>query len=529
MQSSIQEAKKRVISNVITNFLDIFVSGLVGIWLTPYLIHNLTVEVYGMIALSLSIVGYFRIFTVSISNTVSRFVAIHLSKQEIIQSNVYFNSAIVALIGLCGILSLPAIILVMFSSRVFQTPVGHETATGWLFFQVMIASFITAITSPFMVSTLITHRFDLRNITKMLSQVLRVLVILICFTYLSASLVYVGLSYLLMTLFIFTSSVLIAKWLTPQLSVDYKMFRWEAACEMSRMGVWMLMQHLGALLFINISIVVINILLGPAQCGRYAPIAQLATLLALFGVALSNLFTPIAYDNIAKNNIKILSKQLARITKFLSLIMALPVGLLCGLSVPILQRWLGPSFADLWPLVLLIIGPWQIVISIRPTCSVHEGFNKVKLPAIVIITVGLLNLLLSILLIKFTSMGVFGVGLSLCICLVLRNLFFTPIYTATIIGQRKTMLVKELFMGMAVALLVGLAAFGLTSIFYLATIPRLLAVMVFLTTVYTLFCYFLILNKEERAFLMLLVTRKSTAYQEKKDELKFRDNCDQEI
>ncbi len=305
------------------------------------------------------------------------------------------------------------------------------------------------------------------------------------------------------------------------------MFHWKAAYEMGRMGIWMVIQRIGALLYLNISIVVINIFLGPMQCGRYAPVAQLATLLALFGVALSNLFTPIAYDHIAKNNIKILVKQLTRIIKFLGLIMALPVGLLCGLSVPILQRWLGPSFVDLWPLVLLIVAPWQIVISIRPTCSVHEGFNKVRLPAIVIITAGFLNLVLSILLVKFTSMGIFGVGLSLCFCLVARNLFFTAIYTAIITGQTTTKYIKEIFPGIAVALLLGLAAFGLTRIFHLATIPRLLAAMVSLTAVYALFCYILVLDKEERAFLLLLVMRKSTACPEKNDE--FRNNYDEEI
>ena len=77
------------------------------------------------------------------------------------------------------------------------------------------------------------------------------------------------------------------------------------------------------------------------------------------------------------------------------------------------------------------------------------------------------------------------------------------------------------------ALLLGLAAFGLTRIFHLATIPRLLAAMVSLTAVYALFCYILVLDKEERAFLLLLVMRKSTACPEKNDE--FRNNYDEEL
>ena len=509
MQNSMIEAKKRLLSNVITNFLAIFVGGFVGIWLTPYLINNLNVEVYGMISVSLSIVGFFGIFTNSVSNTVSRFVAIYLNKAEIIQSKVYFNSALVALIGLCGILLLPTIILTLFFSKVFQTPVGYEIASGWLFFQVALSSFLTVITSPFMVSTLITHRFDLRNIINILSQILRIIVILACFTYLSASLAYVGLSYILMALLTFIGSVWTTKWLIPQLSVEYRMFRWKAAYEMCGMSIWMVIHQIGALLYLNISIVVINLFLGPTQCGRYASIAQLSTLLALFGVALTNLFTPLAYDHIAKNNIKILVEQLSRITKILGLIIALPVGLLCGLSVPILRRWLGVSFVALLPLVLLLLVPCQVGISTRPTIAVFEGFNKVKLPAIATLIGGILNLLISILLIKYTSLGIFGVGLSFCLCVVAKDQFFVPIYTAIITGQEKTKYAKKVFPGIAMTLLLGLAAFGLSRMFYLATILRLLAATVSLTVVYALFCYTIVLNKQERVSLLSMILRKN--------------------
>ena len=76
MTKSNHEAKKRLLVNISTNFLAVFASALIGIWQTPYLIRHLGLEVFGMIPLVISFVVYFRLFTISIADAVSRFVAI---------------------------------------------------------------------------------------------------------------------------------------------------------------------------------------------------------------------------------------------------------------------------------------------------------------------------------------------------------------------------------------------------------------------------------------------------------------------
>ena len=111
MQSSNNEAKKRIVRNVSTNMLAVLISGIVGIWLIPYLIHHLGVEVYGMIPLVVSFTTYFNLFTMSISNTLRRFIAIHLGRDELEQSNLYFSSALYALVIVCGTLLIPVIVV----------------------------------------------------------------------------------------------------------------------------------------------------------------------------------------------------------------------------------------------------------------------------------------------------------------------------------------------------------------------------------------------------------------------------------
>lgn len=506
-QSTIGEAKKRLLANVGTNVILLIVNVAIGVGLTPYFIKHLGIEVYGMIPLVISFIAYFNLFTMSISSTVSRFVAICIGKGEAEKSNVYFNSALVALLALSGIFFIPVSIVSVFFSRIFQVPAGFETDAGWLFFYVMFSTFILAVNSPFIVSTFVTHRFDLNNAVQISGKCFRVIIIVASFAFLSPSLKYVGLSYCGLGVFCLVSFVMLTRRLTPQLQVNFKRFSWSEFREMGHMSGWIVVNQIGALLYLSISFVIINIFLGPEQVGRYGPVAQWIPLLGMLGWTISNVLTPIAYDYIAHSKMDTLAIQMRRFTKFMGLIIGFTVGLMCGLSTPLLHRWLGSAFSDLGPLVWLLIGPWLVNIIARPMLSIFMGLNKMKVPAIVTIIGGAVNVLMSILLVRYTSLGIYGVAFSLSICLAGKNLFFTPVYAAVIISRGKTIFLKEIVRAIVIAAGVSLAALAISRMYDLATIPRLMAVGALMAAVYVPLCYFIIMDKQERALLWSLIVR----------------------
>jgi len=273
------------------------------------------------------------------------------------------------------------------------------------------------------------------------------------------------------------------------------------------MSSWITINQVGILLYLSTSLIIINLFLGPEQVGRYAPIAQWVTLLAALAGAISNVFTPIAYEYIARDETAVLAIQIRRSVKFIALIVGLPIGLLCGLSSPILKWWLGPSFADLSPLVWLLIAPLVVAVAVRPMVSIHRGLDKVKVPALVTLTFGIINVVLSIALVHYTGLGIYGVALALLLCYAGRNLFFTPIYTAVITSQPKTIFIREIIPGFVMAALVSLATLALSRTYDLASILRLSAIGVITAMIYIPLCYGIILSKEDRRLLWSLVLR----------------------
>ena len=506
-RDSLNEAKAHLLANIGSNIVAVFVNALIAVWLTSYLVHRLGVEVYGVISLVVSFIAYFELCTRSITSTVSRYVAVSLNSKKIEISSTYFSTAFFALVILCGVLLVPVIILSVTFARLFNIPEGFEAESGWLVFLVMLSSFINAISSPFLVSTFVTHRFYLSNLVKILGLLLRAGVIVLCFAWLGAALQYVGLSYCAMALFGLIGAVVQTRFLTPELHVKPGLFRWNAFREMTVMNTWVTINQVGSLLYLSVSFMVINIFLGSEQCGRYGTIVLWVTLLDLLGGAVGDVFSPIAFDYIARGRIDIMAFQMRRSTKFLCLIMGLPVGLLCGLSVPILKCWLGPSFADLGPLAWLLVGPWIVNVAVRPMFSIFRGLDRVKIPAIATVIGGVVNVVLSILLIRYTNMGIYGVALALSLSLVVKNPFFTTIYAAIITNQPKMIFIREIMPGVAMTVATSLLVFGLSRICNLASIPKLLLVSSVVILVYGLVYLGVFMKKEDRLFFMSLIMR----------------------
>ena len=86
--------------NVSTNILLLGIGGVISLWLIRYLIGNLGVEVYGMVPLFTSILGYLGLLTTVLSSSVARYVSIYYYKGNIERANTYLSSAFWGLIGI---------------------------------------------------------------------------------------------------------------------------------------------------------------------------------------------------------------------------------------------------------------------------------------------------------------------------------------------------------------------------------------------------------------------------------------------
>lgn len=425
--------------NMVSNVGRLGLTMLLGVWYVPFLVRQLGPAAYGLIPLASMITSYMGLVTFSLDTAVGRYLTISLGRKDHQEANMVFNVAFWGNVAIAALLAIPAVAAIMNVQHIVRIPPGYEAATRWLFAGTAAAFFLNQIKTPFLASCFALNRLDLQNLVVVGETLTRVGLVVSLFFIVAPRVEYVGAGILAGTVVATLGAICAWRVLTPDLHVRFRDFDWKVLRNMCHTSGWIVVSQLGLLLYVNIDLVLANRLFGPGESGRYAAVLQLPTLLRTLGMTVGEVFAPTMYQIYAQGDYARLAVYLNRAIKFIGLVLALGIGLLCGFARPLLQLWLGPSFGSLALLLCVMAIHLCINLSMYPLYAVPLAANRVRVPGFVTLAVGLLNLTLALLLSAVFHWGLYGIAAAGAISLTLRHLVFTPLYAAHVLGQpRKT-------------------------------------------------------------------------------------------
>lgn len=442
--SSTRPAAKsgRLTANLCTNIAQLGLTMLVGIWYVPYLVRQLGPAAYGLIPLTSVITSYMTLITVGLESAVGRYQTLALSREEHGNANIIFNAAFWGNVALCGLLLIPAIFGIVQAEHLIRVPPGYERATRWLFAGTIAAFLLNEIKTPFTVSFFSRNRLDLQNVVTAGETLTRIGLVVLLFAVWTPRVEYVGFAILAGTLVAFAGTLWAWRTLTPTLSISWRLFDWPTLRELCHTGAWVIVSQVGVILYLNIDLVVANRLFGPEQSGKYAAVLQLPFLIRSLSVAVAGVFAPTTFQIYARDDIAGLVAYLRRSVKFVGLVMALPIGLICGFGEPLLRLWLGPAFGGFALLLAVMTSHLCINLAMYPLYPLPLAVNRVKVPGVVTLLVGVGNLVLALFLAGPMGWGLYGIAAAGAITLTVRHLLFTPLYSAHILKQPWTTFYK---------------------------------------------------------------------------------------
>ncbi len=497
----IGNAKRRFAINASTSVGYLALSITFSLWYIPYLIKHLGVAAYGLVPLATSMTAYMSILTYGLNNAVGRFLTIDLVKDDREAANRTFNTALVGAMLIVGVL-FPVTLGVSYAApHIFDVPQGSEVEVQWLFFLVGAAFLLSIGGSSFAVSSFSCNRFDLQNWIQVLALLVRGGLMVAMFAVFTPQLWQIGIGTL--------SAAVVSSWgyvflwnkLTPQLRVnlfDFDRFRLRA---LMGMGGWVTLNQVGALLFTNIDLIVVNMVFGAETTGRYGSVLQFSILLRSLASAVAGVLAPVVIAKYAQGDVDGMVRMARQAVKLMGLGMALPIGLLCGLARPLLGVWLGPSFQNLDVLLIILLGHLCVNLAVFPLFALQTSANRVRWPGIANLLMGFLNLGLAIAWAKWGAWGAVGVAAAGAVALTAKNMLFTPIYNARIFHLRWWAFSLDMLSGIIATLVVGLAAYGITQVYmpngWLGLIGISVTVMIF----YAVGAYALALNRADRQLL----------------------------
>lgn len=424
--------KKHLPLNLAGNVSYFLLNLAIGLLLVPFFISTLGVAAYGVIPLATSLNGYIGLLTQSMNNAVSRFLTVDLRKEKYETANKVFNTAFFGISGII-LLAVPVVLCTSYLAPViFNVPPGQENAVIYLFLGVNGAFLLRSWTGNFTVSLFAYNRLDLLNLVNIVNVVVQVSFIVIFFTFFPPSLANVGIAYLIGGVTASLLAIFLSRRINPHLAVNIHDFDRSRLTEITSMGWWVVIIQIGSVLFNQVDLIIVNIVFGASAAGEFAIAYQWVILLKAITGTLSGVLTPVVLNYYAQGNMDMITKISKSSVKFLGLFLALPVGLVCGCAPQLLTVWVGGQFAFLAPLMILLTCHMALNSAVLPLLSINISLNKVKIPGIVTLILGCLNVILALVIPVLTGWGYYGVALAGVICFTLKNTLFIPWYSARI-------------------------------------------------------------------------------------------------
>lgn len=488
--------------NIFANIIYFLANVAIGIIIVPYFVSNLGVAAYGLIPLATSITGYVAIVVQSQNIAISRFLTVDLQREDYVAANRTFNTSLFGLSALI-LLTVPVVLVVArFIPSIFDVPTGQESRAILLFLEVCAAFLIRSWAGNFTIQLFAYNRLDLQNLVNLVNLLVQTGLIVLLFTLFGPDLALVGLAYLAGAVIASGVSIILARRVCPYLSISIRSFDLTRVNDLFEMGWWVVINQIGSLLFVSIDLIIVNSLFGATSAGKYAIALQWVILLRGVAGLLSGNLTPTIFSYYARGQTESMIQIAKSAVKLMGLVMALPIGLVCGFAPQILTIWVGSEYTVLAPLMVLLTVHLIINLAVMPLFSINVAYNKMCVPGIVTIVMGGGNIVLAVALSYYlTDWGYYGVAAASAIVLTLKNAFFTPWYATRVLGISVHTFTLSILSGVVATLILWLVGTVLGSLISLAALIPLIISGCFLTIIYTILIWMIGLSTFERRVL----------------------------
>lgn len=439
--------KNQMPKNLAMYLLSFVTNILIGLWIIPYLVQHIGVAAYGLVPLAMVFSSYIGLIVQSLNSTINRYLLIALQKKDYLKANQVFNTALVMILLFIIVQFMIMIVILLNLSVIIDIPEGLVDDALYLFAFTFLGFSVSLVRAVISTPLFAHNRLDLLRTIDILQVLMRTGIIVILFTLESPELKYVGIANFIAALIVFFVAVSFSKKLAPRLKVDTTMIDLTQMRELSTMGGWVIVNQIGSLLFLQIDLFIANKFLGATQAGNYAIVVQWNSLFRVFAGMLSGVLSPIVMIYYARNELPKMVQMLKTGFKAMAIIMAIPLGIVSAMAGDLLAVWMGENFRYLENLLIFSLIPLVINLAVYPLFAVNIAFNKIKIPSIVTLVLGVVNLMLAILLVTKTELGLYAIVLAGGIVLTIKNTIFLPVYTTYILDLPRFTFMRYHFLG----------------------------------------------------------------------------------
>ncbi len=415
--------KGQILKNVGSSWFALGVNVLVGIFLSPYILHRLGDTAFGLWILIFSATGYYGLFDLGIRSSIVRYVAKYSATDEQEELNGLVNTA---LFGYCGIgLLAMAITLVAshYVSSIFRIQPEFVVSARWLFLMVGASVSLGFPLGAFGGILEGLQRFLILNLTSVISTLLRAVLIVLVLRHGSGLL---AVAFITVSLPLLTGLINVAavfRILRLQIGTRY----------ISRSSLGRIASYGGTTFVIIVAqrlrfktdAVVIGAFVSAAAITYFTIGSRLVDYASEVVSSLAQIFVPMSSHSQAAGDIDGLRKIVLVGNRACAFI-AFPIAaILTILGKSVIEAWVGPKYvAASYPVLLILLYPTTLMLAQSASGRTLWGLAKHGTWAWVVLAEGISNVVLSVILVR--PYGIIGDAIGTAIPLTCSMILFLP-------------------------------------------------------------------------------------------------------
>lgn len=415
--------KRQLVTNVGSSWFSLGFDVLVGLFLSPFLLHWLGDTAFGIWVLIFSVTGYYGLFDLGIRSSVVRYVSKFTATDDIEDLAKLINTSLFTY-SCIGVFSLlVTVFLSLYVDHIFKIPPEFHSTARWLLLMMGASvgiGFPLGVVGGYLDGL---QRFYINNWANIAGDVARLVLIILAVRH-GRGLLTIAAITVLLPIVLYVIRGIIAYRILPVpfglKYVDRATFRTMA----NYSGVTLIIMIATQLKFKTDNLV-IGTMISAAAVTYFSIGARIVSYAQQMVMALAQNFLPLASQSEASGNMNRLRKVFLagnRVCAFTAFPITVTL-LILGRSV--IEVWVGKRYvATSYSVLVILIIPATLMWAQAASGRVLFGISKHRTWAFVTLGEGIANLVLSIVLVHFY--GILGDAWGTAIPLACSMLFFMP-------------------------------------------------------------------------------------------------------
>ena len=434
--------KLEIIKNVGSSWFSLGVNVLVGIFLSPLILHRLGNTAYGAWALAFSVTGYYGLFDLGIRSSVIRYVSTYSATSDRLGLQRLINTslALYTAIGVAAMLATLA--LSAAAGSLFRIPAEFLPTAKILFLMVgggVALGFPLGLFGGVLEGL---GRFYEVNVTNLAAALLRAALVVLALQR-GYGLRTVALITVLTPLLASVARAVLALRLLD-VRLGWRYAERGAFREIGRYSASSFALMVAYKLRFKTDELVISAMLPIAAVTFFSIGDRLVDYTMEVVGSLAQIFVPMSGQSDAKGDTERLRRIFIAGNRACALVVFPITATLIVLGRQIITAWVGPSYvAASYPVMLALLIPSTITLSQAASTRILYGMARHRTLAWISSLEAVANVLLSVILIR--PLGIFGDALGTAIPLALTGIYFLPRHLCRLLGVRLRTFLSEAY------------------------------------------------------------------------------------